>query len=129
MGIDQACEAIKTLKERLNARQADHERFRQGTIQCAHDTAALEIENERLALKFERQAREAVVLRKHLEEARQLRRDKDVLHEQKEALVLILEDLYMAPEWMILLGANILRWSLRKTEWKDGQTCCHHPAT
>lgn len=92
--IDQACEAIKTLKERLNARQADHERFRQGTIQCAHDTAALEIENERLALKIERQAREAVVLRKHQEEARQLRRDKDVLHEQKEALVLILEDLY-----------------------------------
>jgi len=96
--INQASDAIRTLKERLNGRQVENERLRRERARFRHEADALEVENERLALQIERRARErdGALPDDREEEARRLQREADVLREQKEALVLILEDLYGA---------------------------------
>lgn len=98
--INQASDAIRTLKERLGARQAEHEHLRQETVRLQHDADALGIENERLAIQLERKARERAADTRSREdreqELKRLRREADMLKEQKEALMNILEDLYGA---------------------------------
>lgn len=94
--INQASEAIRTLKEWLAAKQAEHERLRRESLRARRDGDALENENEQLRLQLERRAREHGSPDEKREELRRLRRDAEVLGEQKEALVLILEDLYGA---------------------------------
>jgi len=94
--INQASDAIRTLKERLSAKQAEHERLRKETVRIRRDADALENENEQLRLCLERRAREQGCPGDREEEMRRLRREAEVLGEQKDALVLILEDLYGA---------------------------------
>jgi len=98
--INQASDAIKTLKERLSSRQAEHEHLRQETVRLQHDADALGIENERLAIQLERKARERAADTRTREdreqELKRMRREADMLKEQKEALMNILEDLYGA---------------------------------
>lgn len=92
--INQASEAIRTLRDRVATREAEHERMRQETTRFNSDADSLELENERLALQLERRRRVAPDARE--QEVERLRREADVLKEQKEALVAILEDLYGA---------------------------------
>lgn len=104
--IQQASEAIRTLKERLADRQAEHEQLQQETARLRREAVELEIENERLALRQERHASPlgggglagpgAAAADDREEEVRRLRREAEVLAEQKEALLLILDDLYGA---------------------------------
>merc|ERR1719352_1152661 len=68
--------------------------MRQEAARFRTDADSLEIENERLALQLERRRRVAPDARE--QEVERLKRDADVLKEQKEALVAILEDLYGA---------------------------------
>lgn len=91
--INKASESIRTLNARLIARQADCERLEQMVTRCTHNADELEIENESMALQLERQAREGITLRQREEEYGQLHRETRVLQQQKETLVLILEDL------------------------------------
>eukprot|EP00927_Polykrikos_kofoidii_P035689 TRINITY_DN30237_c0_g1_i1.p1 TRINITY_DN30237_c0_g1~~TRINITY_DN30237_c0_g1_i1.p1 ORF type:complete len:500 (+),score=56.21 TRINITY_DN30237_c0_g1_i1:437-1936(+) len=92
--INQASDAIKTLKERLGTRQVEHDRIARETQRCNHDADMLEIENERLELTLERCARAGVRAEDPEEDVNRLRRDVGVLKEQKEAMMLILDDLY-----------------------------------
>jgi hypothetical protein len=92
--INQASEAIRTLKDRLTAREAEHERMRQETARFTNEADALELENGRLTLQLQRRRRVAPDVRE--EEVKRLKQEADVLKEQKEALVAILEDLYGA---------------------------------
>lgn len=92
--LNKASESIKILDDRLVARQADYERIEQVITCLTHDADELEIENERMVLQLERQARQGTTISQREEECRQLHRELIVLQEQKEALLLILEDLY-----------------------------------
>jgi len=93
--INQASDAIRTLRERLGAKQAEHEQIRRETARQRQDAEALETQNEQFRLQLERRAREGGG-EDRAEELRRLRREAEVLKEQKDALVLILEDLYGA---------------------------------
>jgi len=93
--INQASDAIRTLRERLSAKQAEHEQMRRETARQRQDAEALETQNEQFRLQLERRAREGGG-EDRAEELRRLRREAEVLKEQKDALVLILEDLYGA---------------------------------
>lgn len=92
--INQASDAIRTLQQRLSTRETEHERLRQETARFVNDADTLDLENERLALQLERKRRTAPDVRE--QEVERLKREADVLKEQKEALVAILEDLYGA---------------------------------
>jgi hypothetical protein len=92
--INQASEAIRTLKDRVAKRAEEHERMRQETERFKQDADALELENERLSLQIERRRRVAPDARE--QEVEKLKRDRDTLKEQQEALLAILEDLYGA---------------------------------
>lgn len=98
--INQASDAIRTLKERLGARQAEHEHLRQENVRLQHDADALGLENERLAIQLERKARDRAANPRSREERelelKRLKRETEMLKEQKEALMTILEDLYGA---------------------------------
>lgn len=96
MRINQASDAIRTLKERLSSKQSEHERMRRETARLRRDAEALENENEQFRLQLERRAREGGTKEDRDEELRRLMREAEVLKEQKDALVLILEDLYGA---------------------------------
>lgn len=87
--INQATEAIRTLRDRLGAKQAEHARLQQESARCIGDALTLERENEQLARTLERPAAAGGA-----HEAEGLRREVDRLKEQKEALLLILQDLY-----------------------------------
>jgi len=93
--INQASDAIRTLRERLGAKQAEHEQMRRETARQRQDAEAMETQNEQFRLQLERRAREGGG-EDRAEELRRLRREAEVLKEQKDALVLILEDLYGA---------------------------------
>mmetsp|Transcript_94969 Transcript_94969/g.188116 ORF Transcript_94969/g.188116 Transcript_94969/m.188116 type:complete len:431 (+) Transcript_94969:115-1407(+) len=93
--INQASDAIRTLRERLSAKQAEHEQMRRETARQRQDAEALETQNEQFRLQLIRSAREGGG-EDRAEELRRLRREAEVLKEQKDALVLILEDLYGA---------------------------------
>merc|ERR1712232_61645 len=97
--INQASDAIRTLKERLSTRQTEHERLRQETAQLRREASAVELENQRLRSQLEQSDPGGIVGSLSVgsdreEEATRLRREVEMLTEQKEALVLILEDLY-----------------------------------
>lgn len=95
--INQASDAIRTLKERLNAKQAEHERMRQETVRFRSDAEAMELENEQLQLQLERRAHEqSGMADNRADEVKRLRKEVEVLAEQKDALMLIIEDLYGA---------------------------------
>lgn len=104
--INQASDAIRTLRERLASRQAEHDRMRRDTQRAYHDAELLEVENERLELTLQRGVAVAGAgagaaaggggSEPPEEEAKRIRRDITILKEQKEALMLILEDLYGA---------------------------------
>lgn len=79
--INQATSAIRTLRERLGAKQAEHARLQQEAARYRGDAERLE-EAARYRGGAERT------------EAEGLRQDVDRLKEQKEALLLILQDLY-----------------------------------
>lgn len=96
MRINQASDAIRTLKERLSSKQSEHEKMRRETARLRRDAEALENENEQFRLQLERRAREGGMKEDRNEELRRLMREAEVLKEQKDALVLILEDLYGA---------------------------------
>lgn len=91
--INQASDAIRTLKERLTTRQAEHERLRQESIRLRHDADTLAVENENLRLQLERRSRERATPDEREQELRHLRRQADMLREQKDTLVLILQEL------------------------------------
>lgn len=93
--INQASDAIRTLRDRLSAKQSEHEQMRRETARQQQDAEALETQNEQFRLQLERRAREGGG-EDRAEELRRLRREAEVLKEQKDALVLILEDLYGA---------------------------------
>merc|ERR1712151_1323898 len=91
--IQQASDAIRTLKERLGSKHLEHDKLRSDTARLKREAQALEQENEQLrkcgvTLTGTREDRDV--------EVKRLQRDVEVLTEQKEALVLILQDLYGA---------------------------------
>jgi len=92
--INQASDAIRTLKERLSKEQVQHEKLQKEAARFRHDSDLLEIENERLSLQIERRMRERGPIDSRGEEVKKLRKEADVLREQKEALVQVLEGLY-----------------------------------
>eukprot|EP00811_Abedinium_folium_P032015 NODE_5252_length_1792_cov_3.534535.p1 GENE.NODE_5252_length_1792_cov_3.534535~~NODE_5252_length_1792_cov_3.534535.p1 ORF type:complete len:426 (+),score=120.17 NODE_5252_length_1792_cov_3.534535:206-1483(+) len=98
--INQAGDAILKLTERLSAREAEHDRIRRETSQMRLDADALELENARRQQEIcsleERARADAMLERERVLEKQQLSREAETLREQKEALVLILEDLYGA---------------------------------
>jgi len=95
--ITQAAEAVHTLEERLAARKSEHDKLREEASRMEHDSEAMALESERMSLQLERRARERSGKADPEEtEAEQLRREASVLKEQKDALMLILEDLYGA---------------------------------
>lgn len=92
--INQASDAIRTLKERLSARQAENDQLKQDTIRLRREATELEIENERLGLKLERRDRDRGDNEEREAEGKRLKREVEVLNDHKEALLLILNDLY-----------------------------------
>eukprot|EP00811_Abedinium_folium_P030302 NODE_4846_length_1839_cov_9.249416.p1 GENE.NODE_4846_length_1839_cov_9.249416~~NODE_4846_length_1839_cov_9.249416.p1 ORF type:complete len:423 (-),score=130.01 NODE_4846_length_1839_cov_9.249416:358-1626(-) len=98
--INQAGDAILKLTERLSARRAEHDRIRRETGQMHADADALELENARRQQEMcslEERARAGAMLEhERVLEKQKLSREAETLREQKEALVLILEDLYGA---------------------------------
>merc|ERR1712039_127078 len=91
--IQQASDAIRTLKERLGSKHLEHDKLRSDTARLKREAQALEQDNEHLrkcgvTLTGTREDRDV--------EVKRLQRDVEVLTEQKEALVLILQDLYGA---------------------------------
>uniref|UniRef100_A0A7S1A7R2 Uncharacterized protein n=1 Tax=Noctiluca scintillans TaxID=2966 RepID=A0A7S1A7R2_NOCSC len=94
--INKASDTIRTLKERVARQHEDQERLRQGTLAYRQEADTLELDNERISLQLERRARSGIAAPSsdRGEEIKRLRRDAEVLKEQKDALVLILEDLY-----------------------------------
>lgn len=94
--INQASDAIRTLKERLSAKQAENNHLKQETSQFRREATEQEIENERLSLMLERRERDKGDNADREAESKRLKREVEVLKEQKEALLLILNDLYGA---------------------------------
>jgi regulator of replication initiation timing len=94
--INKASDTIRTLKERVARQNEELERLRQGTLAFRQEADTLELDNERISLQLERRARSGIAAPSsdRGEEIKRLRRDAEVLKEQKDALVLILEDLY-----------------------------------
>lgn len=96
--INLASETIRTLKERVAAREAEHGRLRRDILRLHHEAADAERENELAERELERlrargtpsaeAQREAEVSRLNLES--------DTLKQQNKALVVILEDIYAA---------------------------------
>lgn len=92
--IGQAGDTLRTLKERVLAKQTEHEQLRKETLRFRREADALEMENRQLALQLEQHVPERSKLEDSEDEMRRLRREAGVLAEQKQALVQILEDLY-----------------------------------
>lgn len=92
--INQASDAIRMLKERLSAKSAENDQLKQETVQFRREATELEIENERLGLQLERRERDRGDNEEREVDSKRLKREVEVLQEQKEALLLILNDLY-----------------------------------
>mmetsp|Transcript_57783 Transcript_57783/g.137564 ORF Transcript_57783/g.137564 Transcript_57783/m.137564 type:complete len:448 (-) Transcript_57783:151-1494(-) len=92
--INEVSSKIRTLKDKVSKQELENANLRRQTADMNEEAEALELENERLALALERRAKAGLHSEDRSSELEAMRRDVAILRDQKESLVLILEDLY-----------------------------------
>mmetsp|Transcript_42552 Transcript_42552/g.97552 ORF Transcript_42552/g.97552 Transcript_42552/m.97552 type:complete len:432 (-) Transcript_42552:104-1399(-) len=92
--INDVSARIRTLKERVNKQLLDNSNLKRQTAEMNEEAEALELENERLALQLERRAKVSAQSDEKRAQLEAMRKDVAILRDQKDSLVLILEDLY-----------------------------------